>query len=484
MNYRMIAKILGLVMLTLAGLLMLPLVVGLYFREDITNFFVTALVAAALGGILLLFKPKENRIYTKEGFVAVGLAWILMSLVGAIPFVLSGDYPTYVDALFETVSGFTTTGASVAGDLEGMTRSCMFWRCFTHWIGGMGVLVFIMAVMPKGDEHSMHIMRAEAPGPVVGKLVPKMRNTALILYLIYGAMTLIEAILLKIAGLGYYDALLHAFSTAGTGGFSTRSLGIFAFNSPAVEVIVSVFMMLFGINFNMFFLILLGRARDALKNEELRVYLVIVAAATIAITLSVRNIYGSTATSLRYAYFNVCAIISTTGFTHTDFTQWPVFTQVIIILLMFIGGCAGSTGGGIKVSRIIMYAKSAAADFRQIIRPREVVNPTIDGKRIDAGAVRAVYAYVAMFFAALLAGTLLISLDNYDFSVSFSAALSCLSNVGPGLGEIGPMGSYSGFSDGTKLLMSLMMLYGRLEIYPILILFVPGVWKRKRSLVR
>lgn len=481
MNYRMIARILGLVMLTLTCLLILPVLAGLYYRENVENFLVTMLVSAAIGGLLLQFKPKTSKIYTKEGFVAVGLGWILMSLVGALPFVIGGDYPTYIDALFETVSGFTTTGASVAPSLENMTRGCMFWRCFTHWIGGMGVLVFIMAVMPKGDEHSMHIMRAEAPGPVVGKLVPKMRDTALILYLIYGVMTVVEAILLKLAGMGFYDAVLHAFSTAGTGGFSTRSLGIYYYNSPAIELIIAVFMMLFGVNFNMYFLVLMGRARDALKNEELRVYIGVVAISSLAIAVNVRGMYEGFGTALRYAYFNVCAIISTTGFTHSDFNLWPVFSQTVIVLLMFLGSCAGSTGGGIKVSRAIMYVKSAVADFRRIIRPRRVAAATLDGKRIDEGAVRAVYAYIALFSAALLGGTLLISLDNFGFADSFTAALSCLSNVGPGLGAVGPMGSYSDFSAANKLLMSLMMLYGRLEIYPILILFVPGVWKRSKS---
>ena len=478
MNYRMIARILGMVLLILAALLVLPLIAGLCYGENVLNFAVTIAAAAALGGIFMLFKPINRDIYAREGFTAVGLSWILMSLIGALPFVISGDIPSYVDALFETVSGFTTTGSTLLTDVEAMSRGCMFWRMFTHWIGGMGVLVFIMAVLPMSGEHSMHIMRAEIPGPVVGKLVPRARKTAAILYLIYMGMTAVETVLLLCGGMSFYDALLHAFATAGTGGFSTRGASIAAFDSLYIEVVISVFMLLFAVNFNLYFLLLMGRVRDVLKNQELRCFGVIVAFSMLTIAWNTSGQYGSFAEALRYSSFTVASLVSSTGFGTADFTQWPQYSQWLLVIIMFVGACAGSTGGGLKLSRVMLLLKAAFSDLRHMIWPRRVNRVQMEGQRVEQAAIRAVFSYFTLYMLMLLLGTLLISFDGFDTATNFTAALTCLSNMGPGLGLIGPSGNFSIFSDFSKLLMSFLMLAGRLEIYPILVLLFPSVWKR------
>ena len=478
MNYRMIARILGMVLLITAALMLLPLIAGLYYGESVLNFIITIAATAALGGIFLLFKPKNRDIYAREGFAAVGLSWILMSLLGALPFVISGDIPHYVDALFETVSGFTTTGSSLLTDIEGMSRGCMFWRMFTHWIGGMGVLVFIMAVLPMSGEHSMHIMRAEVPGPVVGKLVPRVRKTAAILYLIYMGLTAIETLFLLGGGMSFFEALLHAFATAGTGGFSTRGASIAAFNSLYIEIVISVFMLLFAVNFNLYFLLLLGRVRDVLKNQELRCFACIVAFSMLSIAWNISGQYSGFAEALRYSSFTVASLVSSTGFGTADFTQWPQYSQWLLVIIMFIGACAGSTGGGLKLSRVMLLIRAAFADLRHMIWPRRVNRVQMEGQRVEAAGIRAVFSYFALYMLMLLLGTLLISFDGFDTATNFTAALTCLSNMGPGLGLIGPNGNFSIFSDFSKLLMSLLMLIGRLEIYPVLVLFFPSVWRK------
>ncbi len=466
------------VLLITAALMLLPLIAGLYYGESVLNFIITIAATAALGGIFLLFKPKNRDIYAREGFAAVGLSWILMSLLGALPFVISGDIPHYVDALFETVSGFTTTGSSLLTDIEGMSRGCMFWRMFTHWIGGMGVLVFIMAVLPMSGEHSMHIMRAEVPGPVVGKLVPRVRKTAAILYLIYMGLTVIETLFLLGGGMSFFEALLHAFATAGTGGFSTRGASIAAFNSLYIEIVISVFMLLFAVNFNLYFLLLLGRVRDVLKNQELRCFACIVAFSMLSIAWNISGQYSGFAEALRYSSFTVASLVSSTGFGTADFTQWPQYSQWLLVIIMFIGACAGSTGGGLKLSRVMLLIRAAFADLRHMIWPRRVNRVQMEGQRVEAAGIRAVFSYFALYMLMLLLGTLLISFDGFDTATNFTAALTCLSNMGPGLGLIGPNGNFSIFSDFSKLLMSLLMLIGRLEIYPILVLFFPSVWRK------
>lgn len=478
MNRRMICRVLGLILLCLTGLLLLPAIAGLCYGEGIRPFLLTMVLTGMAGFLLTRVKPYSDVIYAKDGFVIVSLGWVFMSLFGALPFVFSGDIPHYIDALFETVSGFTTTGASILDNVEGLSRGCMFWRLFTHWIGGMGVLVFIMAVLPMSGEHSMHIMRAEVPGPTVGKLVPRVRQTAKILYLIYIALTFIEMILLLLGGMSFYDALLHAFATAGTGGFSTKAASIAAFDSVYIEVVIAVFMLLFGINFNLYFLILIGRWREALKSEELHWYLGIVAAAIAALTLGIANMYGGFRTGLRHAFFYVASIISSTGFGTVDFIQWPEYCKWIIIMLMFCGACAGSTGGGIKTSRVIMLFKHVACEIRQMIHPRTVTRVQMDGKRVSADGLKAVSTFFISYMLLLILGTFLVSLDGYDMATNFSAMLSSLSNIGPGMSLIGPTGNYNIFSYFSKLVLTASMLIGRLEIFPILILCSPSTWRK------
>ncbi len=476
MNYRIIGRVLGLILLCLAAFMLLPLIAGLCYGENVMNFAVSILAAAVPGFILTRIKPKRTGIFAREGFVIVGLGWLLMSLLGALPFVISGSIPSYIDAVFETVSGFTTTGATILTDVESLPRGDMFWRLFTHWIGGMGVLVFIMAVLPMSGEHSMHIMRAEVPGPTVGKLVPRVRKTASILYLIYIGLTVAETIFLLFGGMNFYEALLHAFATAGTGGFSTRAASIGAFNSPYIEMVIAVFMLLFGVNFNLYFLLFLGRVKDVLKNEELHWYLGIVLFSVLMIAAGIMDRYGALG-ALRQAFFNVAAIISTTGFGTEDFTRWPAYCQWIIVMLMFVGGCAGSTGGGLKVSRVMTLTKNIGMETRRMVRPQTVCRVQIDGKRVDSGTVRAITVFFSFYMLILLLTTFLVSFDGYDVLTCFTASLSCLSNIGPGLSLVGPAGNFAIFSGPVKIVLSATMLIGRLEIYPILVLLLPRTWK-------
>ena len=478
MNIRMMAQILGRVLLIMAGLMLLPFVTALIFGESVLPFAVTIALTALLGGAMLLLRPRSRDIYAREGFASVGLSWLLMSLLGALPFVLSGDIPSFVDAFFETASGFTTTGASVLNDVESLSRSALFWRSFTHWIGGMGVLVFLMAVMPMSGERSMHIMRAEVPGPTVGKLVPRAKETARILYLIYTGFTVAETVLLMFGGMSFYEALLHAFATAGTGGFSTRNASIAAFDSVYIETVIGAFLVLFGTNFNLFYLILIGRVREALRSEELHRYLEIIVLCVLAIVLGTRKLYGG-AQALRHGFFIVMATISKAGFCTQDYTLWPAWLQTMIVILMFIGGCAGSTGGGLKLSRVMLLIRTAAADVGRVISPRRVNRVQMDGRRVTPETTGAIYSYTALVMLLLLLCTALISFDGFDFATNFTAALSCVSNVGPGLGLIGPSGNFSIFSPLSKIVMSFTMLFGRLEIYAMLILFIPSAWRRR-----
>ena len=478
MNYRMIAFILGRVLMILAVLMLLPLITALVCGESVLPFVVTILVTAACGGVLLLFRPKTREIYAREGFSCVGLSWLAMSLLGSLPFVISGDIPRFVDAFFETVSGFTTTGASILNDIESLSRSGLFWRSFTHWIGGMGVLVFLMAVMPMSGERSMHIMRAEVPGPTVGKLVPRARQTARILYLIYTGFTVAETIFLMFGGMSFYEALLHAFATAGTGGFSTRNASIAAFDSAYIEGVIAFFLVLFGMNFNLFYLMLIGRVREAFRSEELHRYFEIILVSIGLIVLGTFRNDGFLQ-SLRNGFFLTMTTLSTAGFCTVDYTLWPAYLQTMIVLLMFIGGCAGSTGGGLKLSRVMLFIRTAAADVGRVVNPRRVNRVEMDGKRVTPETTGAVYAYVALVMLILLGCTALVSLDGYDFSTNFTAALSCISNVGPGLGRIGPSGNFAIFSSFSKIVMAITMLFGRLEIYAMLILFIPSTWKRR-----
>ena len=478
MNKRIVGNILGKVLLIEAALMLLPLVCAALYRESVLPFVWPMLMLCA-AGFLLTRLNSDGELYAREGFVCVGASWVLMSAFGSLPFVFSGDIPNWVDAFFETVSGFTTTGATILPAVEGLHRGVMFWRLFTHWIGGMGVLVFIMAVLPSSGAHYMHIMRAEVPGPTVGKLAPRIRKTARILYLIYIGLTLLEMVLLLFGGMSFYEALLHAFATAGTGGFSTRNASIAAFDSVYIETVIAVFMMIFGVNFNVYFLLLLGQVRSVAKSEELRVYLGIVAAATLLVAANIASLVGGFGQGLRYAFFQVNTILSTTGFCTADFDAWPEFSRYLLFLLMFIGGCAGSTAGGMKLSRVLILLKSWAFELKKLVLPSRVRRIWFESKPVEDETVKSVHVFLAAYIVILLLAGLAISPDGMDFTTNLTASLACLSNVGPGLSAVGATGNYAMFSPVSKLVLSLEMLLGRLEIFPIIYLFSPKVWIKR-----
>ena len=475
----MIGFVIGRILLTEAALLALPAVTALLYGEPLQPFLITALVLVLAALLLSARKPKQTALYARDGFAVVALAWVLMSAFGALPFVLSGDIPNYVDAFFETVSGFTTTGASILTEVEPLRYSSLFWRSFTHWVGGMGVLVFVMAILPMTDGHGMHLMRAEVPGPSVGKLVSRMGDTAKILYGIYLAMTILEIILLLAGGMPLFDSCIHAFGTAGTGGFSSRNLSVGAYNSAYFDIVIGVFMLLFGVNFNLYYFLLIRRFRDVFRSEELRAYLLIVTAAVVAIAVDVVHMYDSFATSLRHAFFQVASIITTTGYATTDFNNWPTFSKGILVVLMFIGACAGSTGGGIKVARIVILAKSSLADMRKMLHPNAITTVRFEDKPLTDRNLRGVHVFISVYLIVFTTSFLLLSLEGFDLITTFTALVACINNIGPGLEVVGPTGNFSAFSAASKLLLSFNMLVGRLEIFPML-LFAPSIWKRRR----
>lgn len=460
--------------------MVLPIFVCLCFRDyhDIMPFVysigLTLLAAVVLG----IKKPKNDVVFARESFISVSLGWLLLSFFGALPFYISGSIPNIIDCIFETVSGFTTTGATILNTVETLPKSILFWRAFTHWIGGMGVLVFLLMLTQISEGNAMYIMRAEVPGPSVGKLAPRMRSNSLILYGIYTALTVLEAVILTIEGQSVFDAVTNAMSTAGTGGFSVRDMGIAAYGSPAVEWTIAVFMLLFGINFNLYYLILFGRIKQVFASEELRVYTGIIAAATLTVGINVMNYYGSFGDSIRKAFFQVTSVISTTGFSNVEFMNWPQLSRAVILVLLFTGACAGSTAGGIKISRIIIMAKVVYRSIHQLAHPHEVSCIKFEGKVVDRETRSFVCTYMTTFFVILFLSTFAVMFQGHDFETSFSAMLSCFNNVGPALGLVGHSGNYNIFGGGTKLLMSLIMLVGRLEIFPMLILFMPSTWEK------
>ena len=479
MNYRVVLNILGKVLVVEAILLLLPVTAALWYDESIQPFLYTMLPLLILGGVLNHIQPKSNDLFAREGFVVVGLSWLLMSAFGALPFVFSGDIPDYIDALFETVSGFTTTGSSILTDVEAMSRGCMFWRLFTHWVGGMGVLVFIAAILPISGDHYIHVMRAEVPGPTVSKLVPKARKTARILYLIYAGLTFIEFVFLLCGGMSFYDAILHAFATAGTGGFSTRAASVGAYDSVYLETVIATFMMLFGVNFNLFYFILLGQGLSIFKSEELRVYLALVFGSTLVIALNIMHSVGGFGQGLRYAYFQVTTVMSTTGFATYDFDKWPELSRWLLVLLMFGGACAGSTAGGLKISRVIILFKSYLYELKQLILPTRVKRIWFEGKAVSDQTVRSVLVYFQTYMAITGLSVLLLSLDGHDLVTNLTASIACISNIGPGLGLVGPAGNFAFFSIPSKLVLIFEMLLGRLEIFPVMFLFAPSVWRKR-----
>ena len=478
MNIRMIGFVLGRILLVEAGLLTLPLAVALLYREPAMPWLITMAALVVCGALLSFRKPERTALYAKDGFAAVALVWLLMSAFGALPFVLSGDILHYVDAFFETVSGFTTTGASILPAVEPLSRGSLFWRSFTHWVGGMGVLVFVMAILPMSDGHTMHILRAEMPGPTAGKLVSRMSDTAKILYGIYFVMTAVMILLLVLGGMDLFDACIHAFGTAGTGGFSSRNASIGAYRSVYIDVVTGVGMLAFGVNFNLYFFLLVRRFREVLRSEELWVYLGIVAASTAAIAANILSLYDSVGTALRHAFFQVSSVITTTGYATVDFGQWPVFSKTVLVLLMFVGGCAGSTAGGLKVTRIVTLAKAAVMDMRKMLHPNAVINVRMEGRALPEKQVRGVQAYLSIYILILCGSWLLLSLAGFDELTTFTSVVTCINNVGPGLNMVGPTGNFSFFAPWAKLLLSFDMLAGRLELFPMLVLLSPGTWKR------
>ena len=477
----MIARTVGLVIRIEAVLLLLPAVVGLLYGEHETLYFLlTAALALGLSLLLTWKKPVNTVFYARDGLLIVAFSWIAMSVLGALPFYLSGEIPSFVDSFFETVSGFTTTGSSILTDVESLSRGMLFWRSFTHWIGGMGILVFALAVLPaaKGEGRAMHIMRAEMPGPSIDKLVPKMRSTALILYAVYLVMTIIEIVLLLLGGMDLFDSVVNSFGTAGTGGFSVRAESIGAYHSPYAEWVIGIFMLLFGINFNIYYLILLGKFKSALKSQELRWYLVIVALATGLIAFNVAHLFDNLGDTIRAAFFQVSSIITTTGYASLNYDVWPTFSKMVLILLTALGACAGSTGGGLKVSRLVMLVKSIGQEIRAMIHPRAVKNIKFEGRPVSKMTLDEVMVFFAAYVLLLLGSMLVVALDGFDLVSTSTAVLTCVGNVGPGLGMVGPVGNFSEFSILSKLVLSFDMLAGRLEIFPMFILFAPRTWKR------
>ena len=478
MNRRMICRVLGLVLLIEAVMMLVPALVALLYGENLTPWGISIAATAGVGGLMLAAVPQKSVLYAREGFVSVALSWLLMSAFGALPLRLSGEVTHYADAMFEIVSGFTTTGASILLDVEGMSRGLLFWRSMTHWIGGLGVLVFILAVLPLANNNAMHIMRAEVPGPTVGKIVPRARDTARILYLIYFALTVIETIFLLAGGMPLYDALIHAFGTAGTGGFSNRALSVGAYNSPYIEWVIGIFLMLFSINFNLYYFILCGGVRDALRDQELHLFGALVLLTTGIITIDILPLFDGFSSAVRHAFFQVMSITSTAGFATADFNLWPEVSRWVLVLLMFCGACAGSTGGGIKIGRVMLMGKAAHCEIRRMSRPRTVNRVMVNGKAVDDETLRGSLIFFFLYILMLILGTLLISVDGFDTTTNFTAVLSCLSNIGPGLGLVGPMGNFAMYSIFSKIVLTAAMLIGRLEIFPILILFSPSLWKR------
>ena len=482
MNYRMMGFVIGRILLAEALLLLLPLAVTLGYGETPVPFLIPMALLAAAGGLLSFKRPKQTALYARDGLAVVALAWIAMSVFGALPFYISGDIPKFVDCIFETVSGFTTTGATILTEVEPLAKGILFWRSFTHWVGGMGVLVFVMAILPmSGDGHGMHLLRAEMPGPAPGKLVSRMSDTAKILYGIYLVMTVLEIVLLLAGGMPLFDACIHSFGSAGTGGFSCRNLSVGAYNNAYFDIVIGIFMMLFGLNFNLYYFLLVRRFREVFRSEELWAYVIIAGAAVGAITLNIMSLYDSVGTSLRHAFFQVSSIMTTTGFATVDFNTWPTFSKAILVALMFVGGCAGSTAGGVKVARVVILEKASAGELRRMLHPNAVPSIRFEGKTLSDRHIRGVCLFFVMYMAIFTVSCLLVSLEQMDLVTVFTAMATCINNVGPGLEIVGPIGNFSSFSAFSKLLLSFDMLVGRLEIFPMLLLFAPSIWRRRRA---
>ena len=483
MNNKMIWYIIGQILKLEALFMLIPLILSVAYSDGkkVVFAFLITIVALAVSGFGLSFKlPKNQKIFAKEGLIIVAFSWIMLSIFGALPFVISREIPSFIDAFFEVVSGFTTTGASILTDVESMSKSLLFWRSFTHFVGGMGVLVLALAILPKNSNQSLHIMKAEVPGPTFGKIVAKMSYNSRILYLIYIFITIIVIILLKLTGLPWFDSILHAFGAAGTGGFGIKNTSVAYYQSPAVEYILGVAMLLFGMNFNLFYALLLKNFKQVYTNEELRYYLLIVFGAIALIAFNIHSMYDDFSTMIRDIFFTVSSIITTTGFSTADFDKWPIFSKTILLLLMFMGGCAGSTAGGFKVSRVVVLFKSAINEFRRVGTPNRVFSIKMDGKIISKELFGSIGTYLILYITVFFVLILCIAPESPDFASAFSAVSATFNNIGPGLSVVGPTCNYAHFSNFNKIVLSFSMLLGRLEIFPILILFSPSLYQKNR----
>lgn len=479
MNYRLIFKLIGNVLRIEALFMLFPLVVSfIYGGGDHWAFLWSILILVVAGTLLAKLRPKDKNFRTRDAFVVAGFSWLLFSLFGALPFYFSGYFNSFIDCAFESISGFTTTGASILTNIEVLPKGILFWRSFSHWIGGMGVLMFMMAVMPSINASSVNLLRAESTGPSPDKIVPKIRETARIMYLIYLAMTVLLIILLKIVGLPIYDSLINAFSIAGTGGFSNMNASIGAYNNIAAEIIITVFMFLFGINFSLYFILLGRKFIKFIKDIELKIYFGIVIAAILIITVNISGLYGGIVEALRHSSFQVSSIISTTGFATADFNLWPTLSQSILVFLMVTGCCAGSTGGGIKLIRFILLIKAAKVELGKIFHPGSVKAVSINGKKVNNDIVSKTALFFFIYFAVFFVSVMLISIEGKDIVSSATSVIASLSNIGPGLGIVGPTGNYAAFTSFSKVILSFCMIAGRLEFFPVLVLFTPSVWKK------
>ncbi len=486
MNFKMIFNTTGRVLKIEAAMLALPLLVSIIYGENCAWGFAAAIAVALVAGfgLSLPFKPSDRRIYAKEGLVTVALIWITVSAIGALPFVISGEIPNYVDALFETVSGFTTTGASILTDVESMSKGLLFWRSFTHWIGGMGVLVFVMAITSKTTDRSIHLLRAEMPGQEVDKIVPRAKDTALILYIIYTVMTAVLVVMLLCGGMSFYDSLVHAFGTAGTGGFAIKADGLAGY-SNYIQWVIAIFMLLFSINFNLYYVVLIGKFKSFFKSTEMWVFVGIVIAAVTTVTLNILSSCQNFAEALRLSTFQVSSIVSTTGYATADFNTWPTLSKTILLLLMFMGGCAGSTAGGFKVSRVVIIGKKIFGDLKKAVHPRTTYVVKMGGKRVSDETIEGVTSYSVLYMVLMFVLLLLLSFDKNlpsgaSFETNFTAVVSCFNNVGPAFGLAGPAGSYAFYSHFSKIVLTFAMLLGRLEIYPILLTLSPMLWAKNK----
>ena len=476
MNFKLVFRITGKTLLVEAGAMLLPLAVGFLYGEDPAPFLYTLPLLVLVGAIFSVLKS-DDHFFPREGFFAVALTWLLVAAFGALPFYFSGYFETYIDCFFEAVSGFTTTGASILTAVEPLPKGILFWRSFMHWLGGMGVLVLTIALLPNLGGRTLQLMKAESPGPIVSKLVPKASQSSKILYSIYCGMTVIEIIVLNLVGMPWFDSIVNSFAIAGTGGFSIRNTSIAAYGSPAIEIACTIFMLLFSINFALYFLVLCGKVKQALRSDELRFFLIVVVGSTALIAIDIWPMYSG-ADAIRHAAFQVSSIISTTGFASTNFDLWPEFSRFLLILLMFIGACAGSTGGAIKCSRLLLLLRSIRREVRQVIHPREVNVVKLDGQVVDEGNLRSVHIFIGAYMLIMLLAVLLVSLDDFSMVTNFSAVASCIGNVGPGLEGVGPMSSYAAYSGFSKLVLSMCMIIGRLELLPVMVLFSANAWKR------